>query len=226
MNDPLMRSAPRCGVLPQEERFALDAQGYLLLRSVLASRELKAMRQAWDGLLELGRRLKSSGNEAPSDGPASLEQVPPEFVCCVNHPGVMSAVAALLQGDVVFLGLRGREPPQGHGRQGLHADFPQPVEPSRQMMANVFWVLDDMGASNGATRLVPGSHRLRQLPRGQWAQPHGHHPGEVTIQAQAGDALVFSAHLWHAGSLNSSGARRRVVIAQFGRAELRRNRAD
>jgi hypothetical protein len=202
-----------------EELSSLERQGYLHLRSVLTPHELTQMREAWDGLLEAGRRLKSSGSEAPNDGPTGLEQAP-AFACCLKHPRVMSVVSALLGGDVVLIGMRGRDPPQGHGRQGLHADLPQPVEPARQVMANVFWVLDDMDGANGATRLVPGSHRLRQLPRGQWAQAHGHHPQELTVAAQAGDAIVFSAHVWHAGSLNSSGARRRVAIAQFGRSEL------
>jgi len=213
--------APGRGVLPEQERSALESQGYLRLRGVLGARDLDAMRQAWDELLEAGRRLKSNGNEAPNDGPGGLERVP-AFACCLSHPSVMGAVATLLEGDVVFLSLRGREPPRGHGRQGLHADFPQPVDPARQMMVNVFWFLDDADATNGATRLVPGSHRLRQLPRGQWAQPHGTHPQERTLEARAGDAIVFSAHLWHAGSVNRSGARRRVAIAQFGRSELKR----
>lgn len=205
------------GDLTAEELSFLELEGYLRLRSVLTSRQLIQMREAWDSLLEEGRRLKSSGNEAPSDGPSGLEKAP-AFACCLAHPRVMSALSALLGGDVMLIGMRGRDPPQGHGRQGLHTDHPQPVEAARQIMANVFWVLDDMDGANGATRFVPGSHRLRQLPRGQWAQPHGKHPQELILAAQAGDAIVFSAHVWHAGSLNSSGARRRVAIAQFRRS--------
>jgi ectoine hydroxylase-related dioxygenase (phytanoyl-CoA dioxygenase family) len=33
------------------------------------------------------------------------------------------------------------------------------------------------------------------------------HPQARSIRARAGDVLVFSAHLWHAGSENRSGAR-------------------
>ena len=213
------------GDLSKEELSSLERQGYLHLRSVLTPRGLTQLREAWDDLLAEGRRLKSSGNEAPSDGPSGLEEAP-AFSCCRTHPRVMTAVSAVLGGDVVFLSMRGRDPPHGHGRQGLHTDLPQPVEPARQIMVNVFWVLDDMDGANGATRLVPGSHLSRQLPRGQWAQAHGRHPQELTVAAQAGDAIVFSAHVWHAGSLNSSGARRRVVICQFGRRELLAARAD
>ncbi len=208
--------------LSEVERAALHDHGFLHLRTVLAPQEVAAMRAAWDEVLARGRRVKTSGNEAPSDGPSALDQLP-EFACCIKHPRVMSAVGALLDDDLVLLALKGREPPQGHGRQGLHTDFPQIVEPARQMLVNVFWILDDMDGANGATRLVPGSHRFRELPRSTWAQPHGRHPQEQTLAAQAGDAIVFSAHLWHGGSLNFSGARRRVAIAQFGRSELLRS---
>jgi hypothetical protein len=197
-----------------EERRALLAEGWLRLRAVLDPRALELMRCAWEARL--------SGVEGGANaGPPGLEQ-DPAFEACRSQPWVLSAVAALLDGDLTLISLRGRDPPRGHGRQGLHADYPGVVEPDRQMLANAFWALDDMDEANGATRLVPGAHRLRQLPRGPWAQPHGRHPEERTLEARAGDVIVFSGHLWHAGSLNRSGARRRVVIAQFGRREVAR----
>ena len=206
-------------LLTPEQRSALQLEGYLHLRAVLSPREVEAMRTAWDALLAEGRRLKTGGGEAINDGPQDMERGP-AFGPCLDHPKVMSAVAVLLGGDVVFLTLRGRDPAKGHGLQGLHADSPLRPDPERQMLANAFWVLDDMDGANGATRLVPGSHRLHELPRGKWAQPQGRHPQEQVMKARAGDVIVFSAHLWHAGSLNRSGARRRIAIAHFARAEV------
>jgi ectoine hydroxylase-related dioxygenase (phytanoyl-CoA dioxygenase family) len=46
------------------------------------------------------------------------------------------------------------------------------------------------------------------------------HPQARSIHARAGDVIVFSAHLWHAGSKNLSGAPRRIVMAHFGRREV------
>ena len=92
------------------------------------------------------------------------------------------------------------------------------MDPERALIANAFWILDDMTHENGATRVVPGSHRFGRLPRGSIAQPLGHHPDEIVIEARAGDVVVTSAHLWHGGTRNVSGRRRRVAIAQFARA--------
>ena len=36
---------------------------------------------------------------------------------------------------------------------------------------------------------------------------------------RAGDVIVFSAHLWHSGSKNRSGAPRRIAMAMFGRSD-------
>jgi ectoine hydroxylase-related dioxygenase (phytanoyl-CoA dioxygenase family) len=144
----------------------------------------------------------------------------PAFTLCRTHPRVLAALGVLLDEDIHVRWLHGRSPPRGHGRQGLHVDWSKPTPPERQILANAFWVLDDMDRDNGATRIVPGSHRWARMPRGQYAQPQGHHPEERVLEARAGDVLVFSSHLWHAGACNESGRRRRVVLAQFCRREL------
>jgi ectoine hydroxylase-related dioxygenase (phytanoyl-CoA dioxygenase family) len=135
---------------------------------------------------------------------------------------VMSAVAQVLDGDVNLLGFRGRDPRPGSGQQGFHVDFATPVPPDRQCIVNVFWLLDDMDESNGATRFVPGSHRLARVPSRSLSQPDARHAEAVQVPARAGDAIVFSAHLWHAGSKNRSGAPRRIAMAMFGRSDMLR----
>jgi ectoine hydroxylase-related dioxygenase (phytanoyl-CoA dioxygenase family) len=87
-------------------------------------------------------------------------------------------------------------------------------------------MLDDMDVSNGATRLIPGSHRLRRVPEKSLSQPDAKHPQARHIVARSGDVLVFSAHLWHAGSKNISGATRRIAMAHFARREVAESRAN
>lgn len=68
---------------------------------------------------------------------------------------------------------------------------------------------DDYGPDNGATRLVPGSHRPAPHP----AEPEAIDESKaVTLSGRAGDILVFDADLLHAASLNQTGARRRSVL--------------
>lgn len=200
--------------LSPTERRQLELQGWLLLPGVLRAAELSAMHASWE---RLASALPNEGANT-NWGPGLDEE--PAFSVCRTHPRVLAALGVLLDDDVHVRRLHGRSPPRGHGRQGLHVDWNSPVPAERQLLVNAFWVLDDMDRDNGATRIVPGSHRWARVPRGMYAQPQGHHPEERVLEARAGDVIVFSSHLWHAGSCNESGRRRRVVLAQFGRREL------
>jgi hypothetical protein len=201
------------GVLSQAERAQLAEQGWLLLPGVAAAASLPAMHAAWERV-----EAKSEPNGA-NFGPSGLEEEP-LFRACLEEPRVAEAVRALLGDESRLQICKGRAPPRGHGRQGLHIDWSEPVPPERQILANVFVLLDDMDEENGATRLVPGSHRWHRAPRGNVAQPHGAHREERAMRGRAGDALIFSGHLWHSGTENRSGRRRRVAIGVFSRIDL------
>ena len=202
--------------LTDAERAHLHAEGWVRLEKALSPDEVRAMHAAWDRWQEVVGPDKVGGNW----GPEGLEKEP-AFQPCLAQERVQDAVRELLGERHHLTGLHGRSPPQDHGQQGLHVDWSTPVKPGEHLLANCFFALDDMDASNGATRVVPRSHRTGKVPRGQAAQPHGRQPGEIHLQARAGDCLVFSSHLWHSGALNVSGTRRRVVIGQYAIAGLR-----
>ena len=77
--------------------------------------------------------------------------------------------------------------------------------------------LDDVTADNGPTRLVPGSHRSGSIPPKNLADPRARHRDEKCITGPAGDVLVFSSHLWHSGTANTSGRPRRVITVTYRR---------
>ena len=200
--------------LSPEDRQALAENGWLRIPAAAGTREVEAMRAAWH------RRLQDPGlvRRGNNEGPEGLD-ADPAFRLCLEHPYVMSAVAQFLEGDVNLLGFRGRDPHPGSGQQGLHVDASSAVPPYRQSLVNAFWLLDDMDEANGATRVVPGSHRFARIPSKSQSQPDARHPDAIQVPGRAGDVIVFSAHLWHSGSKNRSGAPRRIAMAMFGRAE-------
>ena len=77
---------------------------------------------------------------------------------------------------------------------------------------NALAYFDDYGAHNGATRIVPGSHRPAQ---GEPPFDFDDESRSVQLCGKAGDILVFDADLVHAASLNPTGARRRSVLACY-----------
>jgi len=102
----------------------------------------------------------------------------------------------------------------GGGRQALHTDWHAPAGPGAYQVCNSIWLLDDFTPDNGATRLVPGSHRIGSLPTGS------DHPHETLLIAPAGTVVFFNSHLWHGGGANRTDRPRRAVHAYFGRRRL------
>src|SRR5262245_55400812 len=46
------------------------------------------------------------------------------------------------------------------------------------------------------------------------------HPREIHVTAPAGSVVVINSSLWHAGTTNKSGARRRVLHLTYTRRDL------
>lgn len=127
------------------------------------------------------------------------------------HPLLVAAATHVLGPRFHVRDAHGRNPRPGHGQQGLHTDWKEraPGEPS--MVLTALWLLDDFTAANGATRLVPGTHRLARMVPRALAQPAAHHPDERIITGRAGSVLLLNGHLWHSGRRNDSSGPRRAV---------------
>src|SRR6266700_3410989 len=148
----------------------LDRDGYAPLPGVLSAGQLMAIRA------RLAELLAAEGDqagievhqEAGTDRLADLVNKGPMFQACFTDPRVLACIAHVL-GDFKLSSLNFRAARPGQGRQPLHADFT---------------------AGNGATRVVPGSHRNGRPAREALADPAAAHPDEVRLIAPAGTVVV------------------------------------
>ena len=201
-----------------ETRDRLDRDGYAPLPGMLSAAQLTAIRT------RLAELLAAEGDqagievhqEAGTDRLADLINKGVMFDPCFTDPRMLACLAHVL-GDFKLSSLNFRAALPGHGAQMLHADFGGPVPPEGYQVCNSIWLLDDFTADNGATRVVPGSHRnglaAREALADQWAP----HPDEVLLTAPAGTVVVFNSHLWHGGTKNRSDRPRRALHSYFGR---------
>ena len=195
--------------LDVETRDRLDRDGYAPLPGVLSASQVTAIRT------RLAELLAAEGDqagievhqEAGADRLADLINKGPMFDVCFTDPRVLACIAHVL-GDFKLFSLNFRAARPGHGRQPLHADFGGPAPTEGYQVCNSIWLLDDFTADNGATRVVPGSHRYSRPAREALPDPAAPHPSEVRLIAPAGTVVVFNSHLWHGGTLNHAGARR------------------
>lgn len=211
----------RCDTLSAEEKAQLDHDGFLLLRGVLTPAQVEFFRARLDELLEA--EGEEAGHEAYQEaGTQSLADLVNKdlmFQLPVAHPRVLAGAAHVLHGDLKLSSLNARFALPGAGLQELHADWEEAIAPDDFVVCNSIWLLDEFTSLNGATRLVPGTHRGGRLPRETMADPMAPHPDERLLLGPAGTVAIFNAHLWHGGTLNRSALRRRAMHAYFCRRD-------
>ncbi len=95
-----------------------------------------------------------------------------------------------------------------HYEQGIY-----PLPRDRDVMITAIWALDDFTAANGATLIVPRSHKLRA------GKPEVN--DAIPAEMPAGSVLVFVGRLWHAGGANTTGHPRLGVIIDYVQPWLR-----
>src|SRR5205814_1439926 len=101
--------------------------------------------------------------------------------------------------------------------QPLHADMGAIADERGYWVCNTVWMLDDFTLENGATRMLPGSHRWGKLPQEVLSDPSAAHPEEVLLTGKAGTVVVMNAHMWHGGTANRSPRERRALHAFYTR---------
>lgn len=206
------------GSIDDETRERLDRDGYALLTGVLTDDQLTMMRTRLAGLLaaEGERAGLEVHQEAGTDRLSDLVNKDPVFDVCFTDPRLLACIAHVL-GEFKLSSLNFRAALPGHGLQGLHTDGKPVTDLAGYQVCNSIWLLDDFTADNGATRVVPGSHRSGRAPGEALADVRAAHPEEVLLLAPAGSVVVFNSHLWHGGTVNRSLAPRRALHSYFTR---------
>ena len=184
----------------------LHQDGYALLRQAIPNEWLADLRAVFDAGVK-----PSDQWPVPRgiDWRCSMLDDDPKIQAVCRLPQLL-AVAGELIGERFFLSqVEGREPLAGNGHQQLHRDL-SAQRPGDIAIALAFF--DDYGPENGATRIVPGSHRPEPD-----APPFDFNDesGAIQLSGSAGDILVFDVDLVHAGSLNVIGARRRSILISY-----------
>ena len=185
---------------------AVERDGYTVLEDVIAP-ELVALLA--DDLLRLESVYEVQPADNSFEGARTVriynllalgriyEQVP-------VHERVLPIVERVLDPGCLVSSLSSISIMPGEGAQPIHADdqlIPLP-KPHPPLVCNTMWALTDFTEANGATRVIPGSHRADHNPE------YGHDYASIAAEMPRGSVLLWHGSLWHGGGANATDDRR------------------
>ena len=198
--------------LSPRERQRLDDDGYLAFEGLVDPARVRAMRSRLEELLAVTEQ--SHAGTLIVGG--LLDE--PVFDAAWHHPRVLAAMRQVLGDDHRLLGLASRGLRPGHGQQALHVDWGGQGTPGVWYACHAICALVDFTAENGATRVLPGSHRNPWMLKNV-RDPRGPHPAQRQLVGPAGTVFVLNIHCVHSAVQNTSDAPRHALFAHFSRRD-------
>jgi ectoine hydroxylase-related dioxygenase (phytanoyl-CoA dioxygenase family) len=135
----------------------------------------------------------------------------PAVADLVEHPDVLALLDRLLEPNYLLSANLAINLLPGETAQALHHDdtFYTLPRPRPAVSVSTVWAIDHFTVDNGATEVIPGSHR--------WGDevPAEDHPDLTPVVMPAGSVVVFSGALWHRGGANRSTAPRLAITPQY-----------
>jgi ectoine hydroxylase-related dioxygenase (phytanoyl-CoA dioxygenase family) len=193
---------------------AVARDGYVILRDLVGIDECEAIRDAVAPLL--GHTGRNTFEGLRTRRLYSVLEKTRAADRLVDHPRVLALLDRILQPNHLLSQLQVIDIAPGEAAQLLHPDdamYPVP-RPRPPLGAATVWAIDPFTEENGATVVLPGSHRWDDRT------PTDHDP-RVSAVMEPGSCVFFVGTLWHGGGANRSGASRLAVTAQYCEPWLR-----
>ena len=203
----------------QLERLRTD--GFCLVENVIPKAEIPRIRENVHAAIS-----KNSRSPFPREGCSNLLRFNQDIAPYFTDKRVVAVVEGALGPKYRVSYVTGYVTGPGRDRDIWHSDWPFNQRNSVHIPApypdfcahlTTFFMLTDFRPENGATFLVPGSHKKGDHPRpggehGDWMESK---EGEVRLLGKAGDIGICDSRLWHAVSPNVTNESRVVVVVRF-----------
>jgi ectoine hydroxylase-related dioxygenase (phytanoyl-CoA dioxygenase family) len=190
----------------------LDTDGYVVLERAVGPEVLARVRTELAPYLgEAAMHGRNDFEGYSTNRVYALLAKAPSIAELVEHPDVVAILDQLLLPNYLLSANLAINLLPGETAQGLHFDdgFYRQPRPRPSIGISTIWAIDDFTADNGATQVIPGSHR--------WGTevPAEDDPRIVDVVMPAGSVVVFHGTLWHRGGANRSDSWRLAISPQY-----------
>ncbi|MFT3855037.1 MAG: phytanoyl-CoA dioxygenase family protein [Ilumatobacteraceae bacterium] len=191
---------------PAEIRANLDELGFSVVPDMLATDHLRELRTR---LVDQAAAERAAGVATSNAGPLAPGG-PIQYVWGLIHKGqvfrdlvldpqALDLVRYVLGPELLLFSFTGNAIGPGAPGGGAHSDqIYMPSDTPWPVVCNVIYMLDDFTEDNGATLVVPGSHR-RSIDD---LTPEAFAAEAVPAIGRAGSALVMESRVWHSIGVN------------------------
>ena len=194
----------------------LDRDGYAVVDSVLSADEAADVRAGLRDVLDRTPLGRNDFEGYKTRRIYALFAKTRAFDALATHPLLLAVLDRVLGTGYQLSAPTGIEIGPGEKAQVLHTDdaiYPLP-RPHQDVVLNTMWALDDFTEANGATRVVPGSHK--------WTDRWPVDPDEtLQVTMSAGSVLFIIGSLWHGGGANQTSHTRLGVLLEYAAGWLR-----
>ncbi|MCG8424371.1 MAG: phytanoyl-CoA dioxygenase family protein [Proteobacteria bacterium] len=189
----------------------VERQGYVIIENLLSPALVEEIRR------DVVPRLTHSSGRNTFEGfrTQRLYAVIEKTSVCndlVAHPLILGLLDRIFQPNYLLSQLQVINILPGEDQQPWHYDdgFYAVPRPRPPLGAATIWAIDDFTAENGATVVIPGSHKwVDRVP------DTGKNPEQQSVVMPAGSVIFFIGTLWHGGGQNRTDAGRLCVTAQY-----------
>ena len=199
----------------------LRTRGWCVIPDIISEPALSEVREKVSASI-----IENSRSPAPRYGVSNLLRFDQALLPHLGDEDVNTVTQGVLGPHWRISYVTGYVTGPGTDRDIWHADFPYNQRnlahipapyPDLPMHLTTFWMLTDFTPENGATYVVPGSHRQQDHPRpgsplGDWMAPRD---DEARLLGKAGSVAIVDSRLWHAVSPNTTEQDRVTVVVRF-----------
>ncbi len=198
----------------------LETRGVTLLPAMVNSDWLIQLTDAVDGAFEAHRLIQTKNNVEITTGGVALHVILNsdifiDFLLYLSNKGLFNEIRdGYFESNFILnsFGSLNSLPGKPNFSSIVHRDI-RFFSGDLNMMLNMLVMLDDFTAENGATLLLPGSHKIADKP-----EDEDFHKNAEKVLGKKGDILIFNSNVWHAAGHNSSEGSRRALTLTFSRS--------